>query len=371
MTFKPLTEHIGSLLRPPALLEARRRSADGEIDAEELRSIEEAAIIEALRKQESIGIDVVGDGEFRRKDFRAGLAQAVSGLEQKTSAGNPVAGRWSATDTATAPASRTWHVVDRIERKAPIATDEALFVRDHTTKPFKITLPSPGYVAERFTRNSTDSPYASTEELAEAISAILIEEIGELIELGVPYIQFDNPGYTTYVDEAARERIIAEGGDPDARFSAMLDADVALLSSIPRDSVTVGLHLCRGNNASAWLHQGGYERIAEELFTKLPADRLLLEFDDERSGSFDVLRLMPKDKVAVLGLISTKVAQVESPETLLRRLDEAAQFIDPKQLAISPQCGFATHAEGGNHLSEDEQYCKLAVAVEAAQRWFS
>lgn len=361
------TEHIGSLLRPSTLLEARRRAAAGEIDHAELRAIEDEAVLETLRRQDSIGIDVVTDGEFRRTDFRSGLAHAVSGLDERVYAGNLSAGHWSGAEGVT---SRSWHVTGRITRTAPIATDEARFVREHTDRRFKLTLPSPGYVAERFSRNSTESPYSSTAELAEAVSDILLEEIEELIELGAPYVQLDNPGYTTYVDETARARIAEKGGDPDRGFRAMLKADVDLLERIPRGTVTVGLHLCRGNNASAWLHQGGYEPIAEELFNSLPVDRLLLEFDDERSGSFDVLRLMPQNKVAVLGLISSKVAEIESVDMLLRRLDAAAKFIDPAQLAISPQCGFATHAEGGNHLTEEEQYGKLSVAVETAQRWF-
>jgi 5-methyltetrahydropteroyltriglutamate--homocysteine methyltransferase len=366
----PLTEHIGSLLRPTRLLEARRDANADKLDSAGLRAVEDDAILEALRRQQDIGIDVVGDGEFRRTDFRTGLANAIAGLEQRTLVGAQTEGRWTSADSETVTA-RTWQVTGRVSRTAPIATDEALFMRENTSIPFKITLPSPGYVAERFGRNSTDSPYGSTEELAQAITEILVAEIRELVELGVPYVQLDNPGYTTYVDQAARERIVANGGDPDADFRAMLQADIDLLNRVPRDSVTLGLHLCRGNNASAWQHEGSYAPIAHELFSSLPVDRLLLEFDDARSGGFEVLGFIPAGKVAVLGLISSKVSDVETSDGLMRRLDEAAKFIDPAQLAISPQCGFATHAEGGNHLSEDDQYRKLAVAVETARRWFS
>src|SRR5262249_8901955 len=143
-----------------------------------------------------------------------------------------------------------------------------------------------------------------------------------------------------------------------------------LKSATDRDRVTLGLHVCRGNNSSSWLHQGSYEPIAEELFGSLPVDRLLLEFDDERSGSFDVLRFVPAGTIAVLGLVSTKVARVAPADELMARLEEASAFLDPSQLAISPQCGFATHAEGGNHLSVDDQYRKLSATVEAAGRWF-
>jgi 5-methyltetrahydropteroyltriglutamate--homocysteine methyltransferase len=358
-------EHIGSLLRPPRLLEARRQLADGEIDAEALRAVEDEAIVEALRRQEAIGIDVIGDGEFRRTDFRAGFAAALSGLRE-----DEYDGAWHGATGAVAVRSRTWRVVDRVERVAPISVDEARFVRDHTAVPFKVTLPAPGYVAERFHGAGDASPYRDARALAETFIEILRQEVIDLIELGVPYIQIDNPGYATFLDDAARARVAAEGRDPDVAFRDMLATDRALLAGIPRGAALIGLHVCRGNNAGSWLHQGSYAPIAEELFASLPVDRLLLEFDDPRSGGFDVLRFVPREKVAVLGLISTKVAEVESPDALLRRLEEASSFIDAGQLALSPQCGFATHAEGGNDLTEDEQYRKLAVAVETAQRFF-
>jgi 5-methyltetrahydropteroyltriglutamate--homocysteine methyltransferase len=361
------TEHVGSLLRPASLLEARRRWSDAEIDASALHAAEDAAVVEALRRQEEIGVDIVGDGEFRRTDFRAGFAAAVSGLredEYETS-------WYGASGTAVAVTARRWRVVGEVQRTAPMATDEARFLSAHARAPYKITLPSPAYLAERFHSPDVDAPYADVAELAEAFVRIVAEEIDQLVELGVPYIQIDNPGYATFLDADARDRLAAGGRDPDEAFREMLASDCALLEGVHgRDGVTVGLHVCRGNNASTWHHQGGYAPIAEELFAALPVDRLLLEFDDERSGSLDVLRFVPAGKVAVLGLISTKVAEVESADSLIRRLDEAAAYLDPAQLAISPQCGFATHAEGGNHLTVDDQWRKLEVAVQTARRWF-
>ena len=361
----PRTEHVGSLLRPDALLQARRRHAAGTIDADELAAAEDAAIEEALARQAAVGVGVVGDGEFRRTDFRAGFADAVSGLREEV---RETAWRGG---TAVVP-TRRWHVEARVARERPIALGEALFVREHTTSPFKVTLPSAGYVAERFFDAGAESPaYGSARELGGAFVEILRAEFADLIEAGVPYVQVDNPGYATFLDDAARHRVAAEGRDADQAFRDMLDSDVALLGSIPRDRGTiVALHVCRGNNAGQWLHQGGYEPIAEQLFGALPVDRLLLEFDDDRSGSLDVLRHVPAPKIAVLGLISTKTAAIEDPESLLRRLEEASRHIDPGRLAISPQCGFATHAEGGNPLSEDEQYRKLEVAVQVAERFF-
>lgn len=356
---------MGSLLRPERLLEARRQHAAGAIDDSVLRVVEDEAVVDALRRQEAIGLDVVGDGEFRRTDFRAGLAAAVSGLREFV-----YDGQWKSDTGAVAVQSRVWRVVDRVQRTAPIATEEAKFLVRHAQTPFKITLPSPGYMAERSYDAEVASPYGSVAELADAFVQILADEAAQLVEIGVPYIQVDNPGYATFLDDSGRARVASAGRDPDVAFRDMLAADSALLVAIRKGgSVTLGLHVCRGNNASSWLHQGGYDPIAEELFASLPVDRLLLEFDDERSGGFDALRFVPAETVAVLGLISTKVAAVEAPDQLMRRLDEAASFLDPAQLAISPQCGFATHAEGANRLSVDEQYRKLSVAVETARRW--
>lgn len=360
------TEHVGSLLRPQPLLEARHRFAAGLIDAARLRQAEDAAVREALRRQQEVGIDVVTDGEFRREEFRAGFAAAVSNLAEEE-----FDLPWRGAEGTVLVRSRRWRVVGPVRQSAPIAADEARFLARNTSLPYKITLPSPGFMADRFVIED-ESPYRDSGELADAFREILLAEISRLVEQGVPYLQLDNPGYAAFLDAGSRARMVAGGRDPDAGFRAMLASDVSLLSAIPRSSsTTVALHVCRGNNASHWMNEGSYAPIAEQLFGSLPVDRLLLEFDDERSGSFDCLRFVPPGTVAVLGLISTKLPQVEDPDALLRRLDEAAQHVDPAQLAISPQCGFATHAEGGNHLSADEQYRKLALAVETARRWFA
>ncbi|HTY72655.1 MAG TPA: cobalamin-independent methionine synthase II family protein [Actinomycetes bacterium] len=359
------TEHVGSLLRPASLIEARHRFADGAIGREELTAAEDSAIVEALRAQEQTGIDVVTDGEFRREEFRAGFAAAVSGLEEEE-----FDLPWRGPEGRVMLRSRRWRVVGNVTRVEDIALGEAGFLAEHTGRPYKITLPSPAFLADRFVIEG--GPYATTADLAQAFQAIMADEISRLVSAGVSYVQIDNPGYGVFLDADARARMAAGGRDPQAAFRAMLAADTALLSSIPRDeATTVALHVCRGNNASHWMNEGGYDPVAEELFATLPVDRLLLEFDDERSGGFSCLAHVPKGRVAVLGLISTKVAEVESPERLMRRLDDAAASIDPDQLAISPQCGFATHAEGANLLSVEQQYAKLAVAAETARRWFA
>jgi len=360
------TEHVGSLLRPAALREARRDFAAGAIDAEALRAAEDDAVLAALRAQDAIGIDVVTDGEFRRADFRAGLAAAVTGLREEV-----FDRAWRSGDSEVTVKSRVWRVEGPVTQTAPIAADEAAFLASNASVPFKVTLPSPGYVAERFFDPGTYAPYASVAELAETFVRILGDEIAALVELGVPYVQLDNPGYATFLDGRARTRLSAKGRDPDRAFREMLAADRALLESVPREhGTTYALHVCRGNNASSWQHEGDYDPVAEELFGSLPVDRLLLEYDDERSGGFECLRFVPAGTVAVLGLISTKVATVESPTALLRRLGQASAYIDADRLALSPQCGFATHADGANAVATDAQYAKLAVAVETAHRFF-
>jgi 5-methyltetrahydropteroyltriglutamate--homocysteine methyltransferase len=362
------TEHIGSLLRPEALLAARKRFVAGEMDEAELRAVEDDAIDHALRAQEATGIDVVTDGEFRRSEFRGGIAAAVSGLAEEVYEGS-----WQSSEGEVRAQSRHWKVVAPLTVVSPIAADEASFLSGHASGPYKITLPAPSFMAMR-SFSPADAVYSSRAELTEAFARITSAAAITLIERGVPYIQFDNPGYAAFLDENSRARLTASGRDPQAAFREMLAADAALLDEINagrggRD-VTVGLHVCRGNNSSLWMNEGGYDPIAEELFTALPVDRFLLEFDDDRSGSFDCLQFMPRGKDAVLGLISTKTPAMETEEDLLRRLDEAALFLDPAQLAISPQCGFATHADGGNRLSADDQYRKLSVAAATAHRWF-
>lgn len=362
------TEHIGSLLRPDPLLAAREKFADGQLDAAELRAVEDDAITSALRAQEATGIDVVTDGEFRRTEFRGGVAAAVSGLAEEV-----YDATWHSSEGDVQARSRRWRVVAPLEEVAPLGGDEAGFLADNTSGPYKITLPAPSFMALR-SFVPGDSVYRSVAELTEAFARVTRDGALRLIGRGVPYVQFDNPGYAAFLDQGSRAGLAAAGRDPDEAFREMLAADRVLLDEISTGRVghdtTVGLHVCRGNNGSYWINEGGYDAIAEELFATLPVDRFLLEFDDYRSGGFEVLRFVPAGKVAVLGLISTKTPVVETPEELMRRLDEAAAFIDPAQLAISPQCGFATHADGGNKLSADEQYRKLAVTVETAHRWF-
>jgi 5-methyltetrahydropteroyltriglutamate--homocysteine methyltransferase len=360
-------DQIGSLLRPPELLKARTQHAAGRLDEAGLQKVEDAAIRDLLAMQQKTGIDVVTDGEFRRSDFRAGLADAVHGMTTTTGASV-----WHSAEGDKAIPVKHWHVDGRLQQHRRITEHEAKFLRNNTKAPVKITLISPGFMAGRsFKEGVTDRFYATKRELADEIVKITRREIEALIADGIQYIQLDNPGYAFFLDRKNREKLKAGGQDPDLAFENMLETDLASVKDISKpDNVRIGIHICRGNNSSFWLNEGDYEPIAERLFSTLPVDRFLLEYDDARSGGFEPLRFVPKDKMVVLGLISTKTPAIENADALLDRLDEASEFIDSDNLAISPQCGFATHAEGGNNLTPEQQFKKLELTANVARRFW-
>ncbi len=355
-TSKFRADHVGSLLRPPALLEARRRHDAGEIGDAELRSAEDEAIAAAVRMQEQAGIDVVTDGEFRRRDFRTGFVDAVDGLTMRTW-DMP----WHSSEGVTRLPSHTWAVTGRLRQRARLAGGEAAYVRSLTSMPVKVTLIAPGFLAARFWRDGeTDAFYSSREELAAQVAAITKAEIEALIAEGVSYVQLDNPGYAAFLGAHA-------GADPEG-FEQMLAADIAAVSGVARPAgVAIGMHVCRGNQSSMWMGEGDYEPIAEQMFASLPVDRFLLEYDDDRAGGFEPLRFMPAGKVVVLGLVSSKTPSLESADALRRRIDEAAKFVSLGDLALSPQCGFASIAEGGNLLPPETEFAKLRLVADVAR----
>ena len=349
-------DHVGSLLRPPALLRARRRHEAGEMTDDELRAAEDEAIAVAVRTQVAAGVDVVTDGEFRRRDFRTGFVQAVDGLSMRTW-DMP----WHSAEGVTRVPSHTWVATGRLRQRTRLAADEAAYVRSLTAAPVKVTLIAPGFLAGRFWKDGeTDRCYSSRAEFAAEVAAITRAEIEALIAEGVRYVQLDNPGYGAYLGAHA-------GGDPDG-FERMLGADIAAVDGVPRPAgVTIGMHVCRGNQSSMWMGEGDYEPIAERMFATLPVDRFLLEYDDGRAGGFEPLRFMPAGKVVVLGLVSSKTPALEQADALRRRIDEAAKFTGLEQLALSPQCGFASIAEGGNLLTPDEEFAKLKLVADVAR----
>lgn len=355
MTEKFRADHVGSLLRPGRLLAARRAHDAGEVTGAALREIEDAAIGAAVRAQEAAGISVVTDGEFRRRDFRSGFAQAVAGIEMSTW-DMP----WRSAEGMTKLRSIAFTATARLKQRERLADGEVAYVKSLTDTPVKATLISPGFLADRLWKDGvTDAVYSSREEFTAEVAAITRTEIEALIAGGVRYIQLDNPGYGAYLGSYA-------GHDP-AGFERVLSADIAAAEGIARpEGVTIGLHVCRGNQSSKWMGEGGYEPIAEEMFARLPVDRLLLEYDDERAGGFAPLRFVPCGTVIVLGLVSSKLGTLEPADELRRRIDEAARYADYDDLALSPQCGFASIAEGGNLLTEAEQYAKLKLVADVA-----
>jgi len=354
-------EHVGSLLRPPELLRARTDFAAGKIALDQLREIEDRAILEALEKQSALGLDRITDGEFRRGSWLTDMAEAVEGfvrdrvvLDWKGPGGGPEV---SSANAVGAKLRKTRHLT---EHELPFLTRGA-------QRPFKVTLPAPSnFVVCSYRPGSTEKIYATRGDLLRDLTAIIRDEVRWLVSHGVTYIQFDAPYYTHYLDPQHREQMQAEGRDPDRELAEGIEGDNVAFKDVPRDRVTIACHVCRGNSRSRWFTEGGYEVIAERLFGSLHVDRFLLEFDDERSGGFEPLRFVPNGKTVVLGLVTTKSPKIESQDGLRRRIDQAARYVPLERLALSPQCGFASIASG-NLLSRDDQWRKLELVANTAR----
>jgi 5-methyltetrahydropteroyltriglutamate--homocysteine methyltransferase len=354
-------EQVGSLLRPTELLQARAAFTAGRLSKEELRAAEDRAIEEAIQKQRAAGVDVLTDGEMRRASWLTDMADAVEGFVHQK-----VMLDWKGPSGGTE--ASTANAVGGKLRKARKLTAYELPLLKGCTEPFKVTLPAPSnFIVASYKPGVTDKFYPTHADLLHDLVAIVRDEIDWLISEGVAYIQLDAPYYSHYLDPGQRERMRLDGRDPDQELEAGIAGDNAALEGVPRDKVTLALHVCRGNSRSRWYTEGGYEAIAEKLFQTLDVDRFLLEYDTERSGGFEPLRLVPRGKSVVLGLITTKEPRLESVDELRRRIDEAARYVPFEHLAISPQCGFASVA-AGNLLSESEQWRKLALVAETARR---
>jgi 5-methyltetrahydropteroyltriglutamate--homocysteine methyltransferase len=367
-------DQVGSLLRPQELLEARSRGAP----PEELREIEDRHILRLLHKQQEIGVDIYTDGELRRRHFMSDLLEAVEGFEVPGDGPRPGSPQganrsrssrtWKGEGTTPPPTRVTGVVTARLRPIRRLTEHEVAFLRKHSPGPFKITLPSANqFPAFTFRKGITDRVYRDPSELLWDIVPIIRDEIRALIAEGVTYIQLDAPRYSVYIDPQWREHVRAElGMEPEAALDEAIRADNACLEGARRPGVILAFHLCRGNNRSQWFAEGGYDPIAEKVFNELQVDRFLLEYDDERSGTFEPLRFVPPDKTVVLGLVSTKRPQLESREVLRRRIEEASRYIPLENLALSPQCGFASVMEG-NLLTEEDQWAKLRQVVEVAR----
>jgi 5-methyltetrahydropteroyltriglutamate--homocysteine methyltransferase len=369
------TDVVGSLLRPAAVIEARQRFDRGEIDAAALHAAEDEAVRGAVALQEAVGLDVISDGEMRRLNFQDSFGAAVEGYDASASTlqaytrrveGGTALRRWEVPvhEKGTAISHRR-PVTSRLRLTRNVPLEEYRFVAGVAKRPAKVSLIGPDRIGQRFDHQNSKAVYRDMDAFMADVVAIEREIIASVVAAGCRYVHIDAPGYTAYVDEPSLKQMRDRGEDPAENFARSLKADAAVIAGFP--GVTFGIHLCRGNQRSMWHREGSYDAIAERLFTELPHDRFLLEYDSPRAGSFAPLRFMPKSKVAVLGLVSTKVPELESIDALRRRIDEAAKVIPLEQLAISPQCGFASDVVG-NLISPDDQRRKLELVVETARQ---
>ena len=368
---------VGSLLRPAKLKEARARYDQGLISIEQFRSLEDQSVRDAVALQEGLGLAVITDGEYRRLNFQDSFGESVSGYdagrptlefyEKRVEGGSPLQ-RWEIPDQGehkgTAVAQRR-PAAEKIRLARNVPAEEFEFLHQTARKPAKVALIGPDRVAQRFDWQNSKAVYSGLDEFIADVVQIEREIIRGLIDAGCHYVQIDAPGYTAYVDAPSLEAMRSRGEDPQANFNRSLQADNAVLEGF--DDVTFGIHLCRGNQRSMWHREGTYDEIAERLLNELKHDRFLFEYDTPRAGGFEPLRFLPKGKIMVLGLVSTKVPRLETVDELKRRIDEAAQYVPLEQLAISPQCGFSSDVVG-NLINEDDQKRKLEVVVETARQ---
>jgi 5-methyltetrahydropteroyltriglutamate--homocysteine methyltransferase len=359
-------DQVGSLLRPPRLQQAWREFFAGKLDRAAFSEIQEECILAALDGQRSTGIDVYTDGEFRRAAYMTGLTDAVDGFTFVPG------GRrldWKADPGREVPAEVADFalpvVTERLRPRGRIAAGEAALLREHSPGPFKVTLPSPAHFASSYRAGVSEQAYPSQPDFVRDVASILAEEAGALAREGTPYVQVDSPTYSGWLEAGVL------GGSDDRRaegerLANTIAGDNAILDRARAAGAVTAVHICRGNGSGAWLASGGYDPIAEQVFGGLRCDRLLLEYDNERSGGFEPLRLVPAPKIAVLGLMTTKYGELESRDDLLRRIDEASRFVPVDRLALSPQCGFASNFRG-NPLTEAEQWRKLELVASVAR----
>ena len=362
MAFKYRADHVGSLLRPSELIAAL---SDPVFDQARLAALADEHILSVLQRQQEVGLKIFTDGELRRRTFMSDFNESVSGLDE----GEAVARSWQGA-AASAPASRVAGVaVDKIRQTRRLAKHEVDFMKAHSPGDIKITLPSANqFPAIAFKRGISDRVYPTHSDLLWDIVPIIRSEVQALTTEGVQYVQIDAPRYSYYIDPKWRDYVENElGMNPDRALDEAIRADNACLEGARRDGVVIAIHLCRGNNRSQWYAEGGYDPIAEKLFNELAVDAFSLEYESERAGGFEPLRFVPRGKTVILGLISSKLPELEDADAIVRRIEEASRYVALGDLALSPQCGFASTMEG-NLLTEEDQWRKLALVVEVARR---
>ena len=360
-------DHVGSLLRPAALLDAREKAAAGSLPAEELRALEDDAIREVVRLQEETGLQSATDGEFRRASWHMDFIYQLGGVS-KTDRPMHVHFENEQGEIDFAPPATA--VDGRVTLRRPIFVDDFAFLQSAvTTATPKLTIPSPSMVHYRGGRAAISREvYPDLEQFWDDLAVAYAEEIRVLAAQGCTYLQLDDTSLAYLNDPKQRELVRSQGDDGDQQHLRNIAEINAALRGRP-EGLTVTTHMCRGNFRSSWAAEGGYDYVAEALFSELAVDGFFLEFDDARSGGFEPLRFVPPGKVVVLGLVTTKRPQLESKDDLKRRIEQASRFVPLEQLALSPQCGFSSTSEG-NALTAQDQLAKLRLVVEtAAEVW--
>jgi 5-methyltetrahydropteroyltriglutamate--homocysteine methyltransferase len=362
MPAKYRADHIGSLLRPAELLQARNTNSD----TAQLRALEDKHILRVIERQKDLGFKIFTDGELRRGNFMSDFNDAVEGIDE----GVAVARTWQ---TGTGPSSRPsmvpGTVVGKIKQTRRLTGHEFAFVKQHSPGDVKVTLPTVNqFPAIYYKKGISDKVYPTYCDFLQDIVPIIKAEIAALVSEGAQYVQIDAPRYSYYIDPKWRSYVKTEMDvDPDQALDEAIRTDNACLEGAKRPGTILAIHLCRGNNRSQWYAEGGYDAIAEKLFGRLNVDAFLLEYESERAGTFEPLRFVPRGKTVVLGLVSSKLAELESEDQLARRIEEASKYVPLENLAISPQCGFASTMEG-NLLTEDQQWQKLKLVIDTARR---
>ena len=352
-------DHVGSLLRTAPVKEARAKRAKGEITADALNAVEDREIEKLIKRQEDVGLDSITDGEFRRSWWHLDFLWGLAGVERYAmDQGIAFAGVTTRAEGA--------RVTGKLDFRGHPMIEHFGFVQAHTKRTPKMTIPAPSAMYGRVGRGPiSESAYPRLDEFFADLGNAYAKAVRAFADAGCRYLQLDEVFIAMLCDEKYRAQVTARGDDPEKLGGIYADLINAAIADIPPD-MTITMHLCRGNYKSTFMGTGGYEAVQEVLFHRTNVHGYFMEFDSERAGSFAPLRLLPKDKTAVLGLVTTKTGQLEGKDAIKRRLDEAAKYADLGQLALSPQCGFAS-TEEGNVLAEDEQWAKLAMIVEIAR----
>lgn len=354
-------EHVGSFQRPAELAQAARDFRADKIDGDEFTAIQDQSIKDVVAFQEGLGLGAVTDGEFRRRGWSAGFIDAVDGFGLRD---GTLGFRDESGDIGIA---KSPYAKERLRRAKPIVADDFRFLNNLASATPKVTIPSPPVMHFFLGPRAVDKEiYPDMEEYYADLAAIYRDEISELGDAGCTYLQFDETAVPCNCDDNVRADVSARGEDPDlltARYAALIND---ALAGRP-DDMTIAMHFCRGNMKGAWMAEGGYELIAEVFFNEVNVDALFLEYDSPRAGDFEPLRFVPADKAVILGLVSTKTSELEDPDDLKRRIDEAAVHVPLEQLGLSPQCGFASAPGGGQVITHDDERRKLELILKVAE----